>query len=90
MADRVPPPLLDDAPARRLGELTNRQHDVLALLVHVKSNTEIAASLGLSDKTARIHVSVILKMLNVQNQTQDTLIATRAAGQIAASRRVGA
>jgi DNA-binding NarL/FixJ family response regulator len=51
-------------------ELTEREVDVLRLLAEGKSNAEIAASLVLSDKTVRNHVSVILDKLHVTNRVE--------------------
>lgn len=77
-------------PAERMAELTRRQRDVLGLLALGESNKEIATALGLSDKTVRFHVSVILRTLNVQNRTQAALIAARAAGKIGTADRAKA
>ena len=56
-------------------ELTNRQLDVLLMLGQGKSNKEIARDLGLSENTVKIHVTAILKILNVANRTQAGIIA---------------
>jgi len=56
-------------------ELTDRQLDVLLLLGQGKSNKEIARDLGLSENTVKIHVTAILKVLNVSNRTQAGIIA---------------
>ena len=56
-------------------ELTNRQLDVLLMLGQGKSNKEIARDLGLSENTVKIHVTAILKILNVSNRTQAGIIA---------------
>lgn len=87
VADMAPPLVMDGGPARRRGALNNRQSDGLALLAQGKSNTEIGAPLGLSDKAGRIYLLVILKTLNVQTQTTRT--GSRAAGQSAASCHAG-
>lgn len=50
--------------------LTARQAGVLALLVQGKSNKLIARGLGLAEGTVKIHVTAILKALNVSNRTQ--------------------
>lgn len=50
--------------------LTERQSDVLALLVQGKSNKLICRDLGLAEGTVKIHVTAILKTLNVSNRTQ--------------------
>ena len=56
-------------------ELTDRERDVLSLLAAGKRNSEIAASLGLSDKTVRNHVSNVLLKLQVPDRTAAALKA---------------
>jgi DNA-binding NarL/FixJ family response regulator len=56
-------------------ELTDRERDVLSLLAAGKRNSEIAASLGLSDKTVRNHVSSVLLKLQVPDRTAAALKA---------------
>lgn len=55
--------------------LTPRQTEVLKLLAEGKSNGDIAADLGMSPNTVRIHVSSIFRALNVENRTQAALWA---------------
>ena len=55
--------------ARDLG-LTARQADVLALVVQGKSNKLICRELDLAEGTVKIHMTAILKALNVINRTQ--------------------
>lgn len=50
--------------------LTARQADVLALLVQGKPNKLICRALNLAEGTVKIHVTGILKKLNVSNRTQ--------------------
>ena len=72
------PPLLLGTGALSQGErrtptlppLTDRQADVLAMLVKGESNKGIANALSLSDKTVKAHVTAIFKALNVSNRTQ--------------------
>jgi len=59
----------------KLNTLTNRQQEVLKLVCKGSSNKEIAHLLGLSDNTVKIHVTAILKSLNVRNRTQAVLLA---------------
>ncbi len=54
---------------REIG-LTVRQADVLALLVQGKSNKLICRDLDLAEGTVKIHVTAILRALNVINRTQ--------------------
>ncbi len=67
--------------------LTPRQEDVLGLLAEGQSNGQIAADLGMSENTVRIHVSAILKSLRVSNRTQAALWARQAACSPATSLR---
>lgn len=50
--------------------LTARQADVLARVVQGKSNKVICRELDLAEGTVKIHVTAILKTLNVINRTQ--------------------
>lgn len=68
---------LDANGHERLRNLTRRQHEVLERLVDGKSNAAIARDLGLAEGTVRIHVSAILKSLNVSNRTQAAILANR-------------
>lgn len=57
-----------DAPSE-LEQLTHRQQDVLRLIAQGKTNKEIARALDISPFTVRIHVSSLLKTLNVPTRT---------------------
>jgi DNA-binding NarL/FixJ family response regulator len=57
--------------------LTERQAQVLTLLARGLSNREIAAHLGLSEGTVKIHVTAILKALGVASRTQALIAVTR-------------
>jgi two-component system NarL family response regulator len=57
--------------------LTEREHEVLLLISHGKSNAEIAESLFLSEGTVRNYVSSILEKLDVTDRTQAAVIAIR-------------
>jgi DNA-binding NarL/FixJ family response regulator len=50
--------------------LTARQADVLKLLVQGKPNKLICRDLKLSEGTVKVHISAILKALNVSSRTQ--------------------
>jgi DNA-binding NarL/FixJ family response regulator len=60
--------------AERFG-LTKSQSRVLELLAEGKTNREIAALLEVTEGTVKIHVSAILKALNVGNRSQALLVA---------------
>ncbi len=59
------------------GKLTEREVDVLRLIAHGFSNSDIAARLNLSEGTVRNHVSAIFSKLNVSDRTQAAIIAIR-------------
>lgn len=61
---------------RDLG-LTERQAQVLALLLHGKPNKLICRELGLAEGTVKIHVAAILRALNVSTRTQAVIEASR-------------
>jgi DNA-binding NarL/FixJ family response regulator len=54
---------------RDLG-LTERQVDVLALVIQGKSNRAIGRALDLTEPTVRNHVTAALTALNVTNRTE--------------------
>ena len=60
-----------------LGRLTARQLEILAFMCRGKSNKEIAADFGLSEKTVKTHISAIFKVLGVVNRTRAVLTAQR-------------
>lgn len=57
--------------------LTVRQLDVLRLMGAGKSNKEIARDLGISQETVKVHISAILRKLNVTSRTQAVVQAHR-------------
>ncbi|GGX27966.1 response regulator [Streptomyces noursei] len=59
----------------RVGRLTPREHDVLALLAEGGTNADIAARLGMRESTVKAHVSRILTALEVTNRVQAALLA---------------
>jgi DNA-binding NarL/FixJ family response regulator len=61
----------------RLSELTSRELDVLRLVAAGKPNKQIAADLEISERTARTHVSRILRKLGLSSRTQAALWAVR-------------
>lgn len=78
---------LDPAVARQLTEslraastrpdLTSRELDVLRLLGEGHANKSIATTLGITERTARTHVSKILAKLGLSSRTQAALWAAR-------------
>jgi DNA-binding NarL/FixJ family response regulator len=57
--------------------LTPREQEVLRLLVHGRSDREIAAELFLSRRTVQDHVSHLLGKLGVTNRTAAAAVAVR-------------
>jgi DNA-binding NarL/FixJ family response regulator len=72
----LPPPITRTL-STRLPEssLSGREREVLGLIVHGKSNKEIAVELGIAESTVKCHVSVILMRLNANDRTQAVVTA---------------
>ena len=69
-------PSSGESDAVRLG-LTSREAEVLALVAAGKTNREIGAELFVSEKTASVHVSNILRKLGVSSRVDAAAIAQR-------------
>lgn len=77
MDDAVPvPPNRGSIRPAEVG-LTDRQGQVLALMVRGLSNRDIADQLDLSEGTVKIHVTAIFKALGVTSRTQALVAAAR-------------
>lgn len=57
--------------------LTPREREVLQLLAQGRANKEIAATLGISERTVKYHVSAILGKLGAENRTEAVRIAVQ-------------
>ena len=55
--------------------LTSRELEVLRLVAEGRSNKEIASRLGVSERTAKFHVTSILNKLGAENRAQAVAIA---------------
>lgn len=78
----VPEGLLGNAPRRKPSiaerfRLTAAQSRVAELLSQGKTNREITDLLGLSEGTVKVHVSAILRAMNVRNRAQALVTLTR-------------
>lgn len=66
-------------PVQTFPELTDREQEILSLIAHHLTNTEIAERLVISPKTVRNHVSNIFSKLQVATRAQ-AIIRARDAG----------
>lgn len=57
--------------------LSDREMEVLALVVEGKSNKEIAAMLGISHQTVKNHITSILRKFGVEDRTQAVVYALK-------------
>lgn len=58
-------------------DLTEREHDVLKLMIEGLNNTQIAGKLTVSPSTIKSHVSNILSKLHVASRTEAVTLALR-------------
>lgn len=61
------------------GALTGRQRDLVELIAQGRDNSQIAARLGLSEKTVRNHITTIFAKLQVENRGQ-AIVRARESG----------
>jgi two-component system, NarL family, response regulator LiaR len=72
--DHLKPPATNSG----LGQLSQRELDVLKLMVEGYSNPEIASQLYLSPNTIKTHVRGIMNKLSVDDRVQAAVVALRA------------
>jgi pimeloyl-ACP methyl ester carboxylesterase/DNA-binding CsgD family transcriptional regulator len=70
---------IDPVRQRIVATLSARQLEILHLLAQARDNSQIAALLGLSEKTVRNQVSLIFEKLSVENRSQ-AIVQARDAG----------
>ena len=63
---------------RQLAALTPRERELLELIAQGRDNAQIAAVLGLSDKTVRNHITSIFAKLEVGSRAQAIVLAREA------------
>jgi DNA-binding NarL/FixJ family response regulator len=63
--------------------LTERQLDVLALMMQGKSNKAICRVLNLAESTVKAHVTAILRALKVSNRTEAVIAVSKLGGKFA-------
>ncbi len=69
---RAPDP--DPATAGRLADLSQREHEVLLLLIEGCSNKEIGARLFVGEATVKTHVMAVLRKLDLRDRIQAVIL----------------
>ena len=68
-------PVADPSARERLDELTPREREVLELIAHGLSNSEIAAAFVIEESTVKTHVKRILMKLHLRDRVQAVIFA---------------
>jgi DNA-binding NarL/FixJ family response regulator len=66
------------APPKELGELTDREREILRLIAADLSNAEIGRELHISETTVKTHVTHILQKLRLRDRVQAVVLAYKA------------
>ena len=67
-----------DAAREKIAALTARQREILAMMSAGKLNKQIAYSLGLSERTVKMHRAALLKALDVKTSADAIRLAVEA------------
>lgn len=67
-----------DAAREKIAALTGRQREILAMMSAGKLNKQIAYSLGLSERTVKMHRAALLKALDVKTSADAIRLAVEA------------
>jgi DNA-binding NarL/FixJ family response regulator len=73
----LPPEISKTVGERPHDELSAREREVLLLVAEGMSNRDIAGELGITEKTVKCHVGVILNCFGVKDRTNAVLTAIR-------------
>jgi DNA-binding NarL/FixJ family response regulator len=70
--DRYFPAAISAALAQRQARatLSDREHEVLVMIVRGRSNKEIAAAMGISENTVKVHTTRVFEKLNVADRLE--------------------
>lgn len=71
-------PATGDVTDPLFANLTPRERDLLELIAQGRDNAQVAAHLGLSEKTVRNHITSIFAKLEVENRSQAIVLARKA------------
>jgi DNA-binding NarL/FixJ family response regulator len=63
--------------ARRFASLSAQQMRILMMVRDGRLNKQIAGDIGIAEQTVKVHVSTILRKLNVGSRTQAAVAADR-------------
>lgn len=75
LASRLAVGIAPPAEPPELAQLTAREREVLLLVADARSNSEIAAALGVGEETVKTHVSRILSKLSVRDRIHAVVYA---------------
>jgi len=79
-SQRFQPDFSSHAPLITLG-LTNREAEVLLWVTQGKSNGDVAAILGMSEKTVKQHMGNVFEKLGVENRNAAAMLAVEVLGR---------